>query len=235
MAGIGIICKGFLLTTNCSVHNRRTFSDMFAKRDPHQGLITVCNHDSVVDDPVIWEAALRTGQLFNPDKMRWTIGASEICFKTRAHSLFFSIGRVISVTRGEGVYQKGMDQAIQCLNGGSWVNIFPEGRVNYDDNLLPRFKWGVGRLAYEPEITPIILPVYHKGLSEIQPSGKALPRVGKSLDILIGEPLYVAEYVKKAKEDGIEVYTVYKTITDLVEVELEKLETQYYNSIKINY
>jgi monolysocardiolipin acyltransferase len=61
---------------------------------------------------------------------RWSLGAKEICHSSRFTSWFFSLGQVMPVIRGEGIYQTAVNKAIEELNKGSWIHIFPEGRYH---------------------------------------------------------------------------------------------------------
>lgn len=82
-----------------------------------RGLITVMNHTSVLDEPLIW--GMLPGRLLRngPNLLRWTLGADNICFKNKALGMFFSLGQVLSTQRfGAGPFQGSVDAAVRLLS-----------------------------------------------------------------------------------------------------------------------
>jgi monolysocardiolipin acyltransferase len=151
-------------------------------------LITIANHDSTMDDPLLFGLLNPLFFWNNIDRVRWTLGAQDICFTNRIYSRFFSSGQIIPIVRGYGVHQFGVDYAIKKLNENGWVHLFPEGKVNVQKEIM-RFKWGVARLIMESNTPPIVLTIYHRGMGEILPLNdyKSGLRRGKDLNISFGE------------------------------------------------
>ncbi|KAJ3189519.1 hypothetical protein HDU85_003150 [Gaertneriomyces sp. JEL0708] len=150
-------------------------------------VITVANHSSVLDDPSLW-GILPWRILLHRKRMRWSLGAKEICFSTAATSWFFASGRVIPIVRGDGIYQPAMDLAIQKLKNNEWVHIFSEGKVNQDPVMLP-FRWGIARLILASN--PIIIPIWHQGMEAVMPEKTKIyfPRCRKDVVVSIGDPV----------------------------------------------
>jgi monolysocardiolipin acyltransferase len=188
------------------VSNRDLFIKTAFKRSENRPLITLSNHDSTLDDPLIWMAAIKFPELMrNMHNMRWTMGAKEICFRNTFNSWVFGNGRVFPIERGLGIHQEGMRCALDLLNQGQWVHIFPEGKVNQSGELL-RFKWGVGKLLCESEVTPLILPVYHHGMSGIMPEGvrPRYPHPRKPLTVMVGPRVIDWQAaIRAAKQRGV--------------------------------
>ena len=134
------------------------------------------------------------------NSFRNTLAAKEVCFSKPIHSLFFRLGQVMPVVRGDGVYQPVMNESINLLNEGKWVHLFPEGKLN-DKKETIRLKWGVGRLIADAEQTPIVLPFYHFGMDDILPNKTPYRmQINKKATIVIGKPIYFDEMVIELKE-----------------------------------
>ena len=67
-------------------------------------LITVTNHHSCMDEPLIW-GCLKNKHLTNNSLMRWALAAHDICFSNKFHALFFAFGKSIPIVRGDGPNQ----------------------------------------------------------------------------------------------------------------------------------
>ncbi|KAI0776935.1 acyltransferase-domain-containing protein [Trametes elegans] len=171
------------------------------ERNHGRGIVTMCNHISTLDDPVLW-GVLPARFYRDSWKTRWTLGASDIMFTNPVFSTFFRYGQVIETFRGKGIFQPAIDNAIQKLNQGDWIHLFGEGRVNQDSSnpsspnagRLLRFKWGIGRIMMEAQKPPVIIPMWLTGFDKLMPEGrtapyKFFPKPGAALSITFGEPV----------------------------------------------
>ncbi|KAG8705156.1 hypothetical protein FRC11_009269 [Ceratobasidium sp. 423] len=205
LATIGLGSKLFLNTAcgSVKIHGLHHLDDAMnetGRKD--RGIITVANHISVVDDPLVWGALPTARYILSPRNMRWTLGASDIMFTNSVYNWFFRNGQVIETVRGAGVHQPAVDFAVAKLNSGAWVHVFPEGKVNQEScragGQLLRFKWGVGRLIMSTTKTPVVIPMHISGLHKVMPEPrrfKFLPRPGHHISITFGDPTALTQQV----------------------------------------
>ncbi|KAG1874781.1 acyltransferase-domain-containing protein [Suillus subalutaceus] len=226
----GLLCKAFLNSGLCSitVSNLHILLDALRndeRRRNGQGVVTVANHISTLDDPLVW-GTLPTELYLNSNTTRWSLGASDIMFTNPLFSAFFRKGQVLETFRGNGIFQPSIDIAIKQLNEGHWVHLFGEGKVNQPPDYprtngvarLPRFKWGVGRILMETAVPPLIIPMWLTGFDKLMPEHRSFPykyfpRLGIRLGVVFGNPISVEEitaalsahsYVPLVTEDGVE-------------------------------
>ncbi|GAB1320259.1 Lyso-phosphatidylcholine acyltransferase [Madurella fahalii] len=125
MGMTGVISKCFLYGFNkVEVTGLSRFLELLeSRRDParrQRGLLTVSNHISVLDDPVVW-GLLPLKYAFDPSNLRWTLGAHDICFSNKLFSSFFNYGQVLPCHRLKhspfgGPFQPCVAQAIRLLS-----------------------------------------------------------------------------------------------------------------------
>ena len=174
--------------TNSHIHNRLALLKTVTSRIP---LLTVSNHTTGVDDPLIWAAAFTTRELVifaNNDRLRWVSGAKEIMFTHPVLAWYFTSTRVLPTVRGQGVAQECVTKSIEILKRrNGWMHVFPEGRVNKDSyRRYGRLKWGMGRMLAEAK--PTLLPLRHFDMEQLDTDcgyRTFRPRV----DIVIGTPV----------------------------------------------
>jgi monolysocardiolipin acyltransferase len=180
-------------------------------------LITITNHHATIDDPLLF--GLLNIEALKSDRMRWSLGAQEICFKNSIFSRFFSAGRVIPIVRGAGIYQEGMNHALDVLHRKGWVHLFPEAKVNVEYWKLLQFRWGVGHLIHKSKLKPIVVPFYHKGMGDIRPEKyKWGLKVGKELKVIFGPPVDFDQYQFSKENDEIQRMELTSFLQDKVQV-----------------
>lgn len=180
------------LTKNVVVRDAHRLVDAVFNRAPGRPLITISNHTSPVDDPLIWTAIFNPVQLArlclggSSQHKRWVLGAEEICFTNPLYNAFMHTGRVIPIRRGEGIYQPAVEFALSRLALGDWVHVFVEGKIGSTPGQLHKpIRWGVARLIMECVPPPIVVPIVHLGLERVVGMGKWIPRRA-DVDLRIG-------------------------------------------------
>ncbi|PFH59745.1 hypothetical protein XA68_11926 [Ophiocordyceps unilateralis] len=134
MCTVGLIARCFLYGLNrvevTGLHHLLRALDRRKSEGPRSGLLTVCNHVAVLDDPLLW-GILPLRYATDLENLRWGLGAHDICFKNRFTSTFFSLGQVLPTRRLwhsplGGLYQPTMTQAINLLSGPGNIPFSPD-------------------------------------------------------------------------------------------------------------
>ncbi|KFD62149.1 hypothetical protein M514_10001, partial [Trichuris suis] len=199
LTSVGVICAVGALSkiwlswmNKLEVHHMNILIDCLRSGAP---LITVSNHHSCIDEPVLWGVLPWSFYFRRPPIVRWVMAAKEIVFTNPLYSAFFSFGRCVPIVRGMGVYQTGVDRCLDVLNNNGWVHIFPEGRVNFSRAPM-RLKWGVGRLVNEATRVPTVLPIWHSGMEKVLPENACVPRILKKVLVYFGKPIDCSVFEK---------------------------------------
>eukprot|EP00898_Chlorokybus_atmophyticus_P003750 jgi/Chlat1/4376/Chrsp29S04518 len=197
-------------------------------RKEGQGLVTVSNHVASMDDPLVLASALPASVLLDRHLVRWTLCATDRCFKNPVMSAFFRAGKVLPVERGAGINQQGMQVATDKLRRGEWVHIFPEGsRSRNGGRVLGPMRRGVGKLVAEGgDQVPLVVPLVHTGMERVIPVGKKLPAVGQQVSVLIGDPVPVEDLVEDFRNNKLSDKELYTAIAFRVGEALSALKLE---------
>jgi len=221
------------------VHNRSRLVAAALARPPGQGLLTVSNHASTLDDPFLfthlmpWAFYLTEHQ---HGRTRWALCAKDVCFKHDLLAQFFLSGKTLPVVRGGGIGQEIMQVAAERLGSGDWLHVFPEGGIpthfegrTMEGTRLGRMRWGAAKLICDnADRPPVVLPFFHRGMEAVQPKGSVFPKPGHGVTMTVGEPLELADLLLACKRTAgkKEQEGVYIQIMDRIEASLRGLEPQ---------
>ncbi|KAI3448576.1 hypothetical protein Pfo_005241 [Paulownia fortunei] len=225
---IGNVCHVFMHGLNrIQIFGAEKLQHVLLHRPENKSLITVSNHVAAMDDPLVISSLLPPSMLLDANGLRWTLCASDRCFKNPVTSAFFKYVKVLPVSRGDGIYQKGMDLAISKLNRGGWVHIFPEGSRSRDGGkTMGSAKRGIGRLVLDADSIPIVVPFVHTGMQEVMPIGAKFPRIGKTVTILVGDPISFDDLIKEGPNKNISRGKLYDAVSARIGDRLQKLKLQ---------
>ncbi|CAO2044139.1 unnamed protein product [Urochloa humidicola] len=193
-AAVGAFAKAYAsLLNTTTVHNADALLRLVSARPPGTPLLTVSNHMSTVDDPLMW--GFKGFPTSDAKLGRWVLTAEDICFRNVVMSYMFRLGKCVPIARGGGIYQEHMNKALDVLINGDWLHSFPEGKIAQDDEPIRRLKWGTASLIVRAPVTPIVLPIVHSGFEKVMPENlffgrrPPVPLWGKKIDIIIGDPI----------------------------------------------
>ncbi|XP_027352246.1 tafazzin-like [Abrus precatorius] len=225
---LGNVCHVFMNGLNrVQVYGLEKLHSALLHRPKGKSLLTVSNHVASIDDPFVIASLLPPHVLLDAKNLRWTLCATDRCFKNPVSSAFFRSVKVLPVSRGDGIYQEGMDMALSKLNHGGWVHIFPEGSRSRDGGkTMGSSKRGVGRLVLDGESMPLVVPFVHTGMQEIMPIGANFPRIGKMVTVLIGDPINFDDILYMEKGPDVPRRRLYDVVASRIGDRLHELKVQ---------
>ena len=123
----GAISRIFLFAFNrTEVNGLPRFLDLLRSRSDHEtrqrGLLTVSNHVSVIDDPLIWGALpFSFTAVQGYMNHRWSLASHDICFTNPFLAHFFTLGQTLPTHRQAhsqygGISQPTMTEAVRILS-----------------------------------------------------------------------------------------------------------------------
>lgn len=225
---LGNVCHVFMHGLNrVQIYGAEKLHQVLENRMENKPLITVSNHVAAMDDPLVIAALLPPSVMLDAQNLRWTLCATDRCFRNPVTSAFFKHVKVLPVSRGDGLYQKGMDMAISKLNRGGWVHIFPEGSRSRDGGkTMGSIKRGIGRLVLDADNVPVVVPFVHTGMQDIMPVGAKLPRIGKTVTVLVGDPIEFDDLLAAGEKDNMPRGKLYDAVSTRIGDRLQKLKAQ---------
>ena len=197
------------------------------ERDHAVPLLTVSNHVSAGDDPLMLAPLLPLHLWFDGQSVKWTFCASNRCFTSPALSRMFSFLKILPLYRNVGLEESGLGAGLERLQRGDWIHIFPEGTRNTtSEKSLHRCRPGVGFLIAESPECPIVIPMVHSGMEGILPKGASGLKTGNEVFVLVGDPLDFRDRLAYHRENGTPKVVIYQDIAARVGVELVRLKQE---------
>ncbi|OGY53396.1 MAG: hypothetical protein A3A24_00260 [Candidatus Buchananbacteria bacterium RIFCSPLOWO2_01_FULL_46_12] len=186
-----------------------------------RNLLIIANHLTMIDSWFIVMACCWPRCIIKPYLVPWHLPEEKNFFKNWLMARACRMWRCIPITRGSGNFLAKLPEISRQLTAGR-VMIFPEGTRNRQPKSGQLCRWtpGAARLAHQTKAT--VLPVAIRGVEEVLPIGSTWPKFGKTIIVVIGEPIQDElsyYYRQQAKKANIEV------IAEIMRLRLQRLLT----------
>lgn len=184
---------------NTHIYNSENLINIIRSRS-NRPLITIMNHPSTLDDPLVYASLLPLDLIFSSkfEQRRFSLGARELLFTNPLYKWFFHHGNVIPIDRGQGIDQEAIHKAINILHHGGWLSIFPEGRTTQTHKVQTNlFKRGTAYLVkncHEKGTIPLIIPIYSRGMHLVRSNHQKGIKLFQNVDIICGDPIDTIKY-----------------------------------------
>ena len=152
------------------------------------GVILLYNHRSAIDPFLVAATAM---PYFS--RVWWRAPAKEQLHRIPIVKQILESWGSFPVRRGKHDFEA-MSNMVEMLKSSVLV-IAPEGRRSVDGRLLPG-RMGVGKIIRDSKPNKVI-PVALKGVEQILPKGRVLPRIGKKTTVVYGRPLDLEKYYRQ--------------------------------------
>lgn len=179
---------------------------------PHPGeggVVLLYNHRSAIDPFLVAATAM---PYFSP--IWWRAPAKEQLHLIPIVKQILESWGSFPVQRGKRDFVA-MANMVEMLKNSVLV-IAPEGRRSTDGQLLPG-RPGVGKIIYDARPKKVI-PVALKGVEEILPKGRIIPKIGKKTTVIYGKPLDLKKYYQQESSAALSQQIVDEVMAALDEL-----------------
>ncbi|HEX2195556.1 MAG TPA: lysophospholipid acyltransferase family protein, partial [Actinomycetota bacterium] len=167
---------------------------------------------------------------FIPLVVKWrkvTYLAKADYFKSWKTSWFFKSCGQISCERGGGdKSQQSLEIALDVLEDGNLLGIYPEG-TRSPDGYLYRGRTGVARLALASGVP--VIPVGLVGTEKVMPKSAKMPRLWGRVEVVVrfGKPLDFSRYAGKQKDRFVLRSVTYEIVYEIMQLSGQEYKDEY--------
>lgn len=247
---IAFAVKTFSCLQNVEIYGLNNFIDNVKDNS----VITIANHQSYIDDPIIWTPLYN--KMMNYNDFRYTIAARENFEGMKWPSI--EDMKLLLVNRrntnndktNSGLNQECFYRANEILiKDNGWIHIFPEGKIIQEcGSLIGTFKPGVSHLLmtcdndlrkimndqlgaefykYSGDI-PMLIPVAHFGMHNILPIHQS-PNIGQNIHVFYGYPINIKDILKELKM--LPITEIRKILTTYIEQQYLQFYLNCFNKL----